>query len=46
MVTFGDEGMAPILGAVTLEEFRLGVDPVRQELVPVIGLLMLAQRQT
>jgi len=39
VVIFGDEGAAPLLGAVTLEEFGLSVDPVRQRLVPVPGLL-------
>ena len=36
---FGDEGTEPLLGAVTLEEFGLGVDPVNQRLVPVLSLL-------
>jgi len=39
VVVFGEEGVAPLLGAVTLEEFGLSVDPVRQRLVPVPGLL-------
>ncbi len=39
VVIFGEEGVAPLLGAVTLEEFGLSVDPVRQRLVPVSGLL-------
>ncbi len=38
-VVFGDEGAEPLLGAVTLEVFRLAVDPVRQRLVSVPGLL-------
>lgn len=37
---FGDEGAPILLGAVTLEQFLLGVDPVSQRLVPVEGLLM------
>ena len=37
---FGDEDSQPLLGAVTLEVFRLGVDPVSQRLIPVPGLLM------
>jgi predicted aspartyl protease len=37
IVVFGDDGAPPLLGAVTLEEFGLGVDPVG--LVPVPGLL-------
>ena len=39
-VIFGDEDSQPLLGAVTLEIFRLGVDPVSQRLIPVPGLLM------
>lgn len=35
---FGDEGSEPLLGAYTLEGFRLGVDPVNQRLVPARGL--------
>ena len=40
LVVFGAEGVDPILGAVTLEEFFLGVDPVKHKLVPVTGLIM------
>lgn len=40
LVVFGAEGVEPILGAVTLEEFLLAPDPVRRRLVPVTGLLM------
>lgn len=36
---FGDEGSDPLLGAVTLEEFGLGVDPVGRMLIPVVGHL-------
>jgi aspartyl protease family protein len=36
---FGDEGSDPLLGAVTLEEMGLGVDPLNQRLVPVTLLL-------
>lgn len=43
-VVFGDEDALPLLGAVTLEIFRLGIDPVRMQLVPVDGLLMAARR--
>ena len=39
-VVFAEEGSASLLGAVTLEIFLLTVDPVRQRLVPVRGLLM------
>lgn len=40
IVVFGDSGSRSLLGVVTLETFGLGVDPVRQRLVPVRGLLM------
>lgn len=43
VVVFGDEGIQPLLGAITLEEFGLDIDPVRQELIPVSGYLMLAK---
>ena len=39
-VVFGEEGTQPLLGAVTLEIFRLAVDPVERRLTPVPGLLM------
>jgi clan AA aspartic protease len=39
-VVFGDDDMTALLGAVTLEDYRLGVDPVGEQLVPVPGLLM------
>ena len=37
---FGDEGSTPLLGAVTLEEFGLGVDPIKKRLIPVAGYLI------
>ena len=40
IVVFGEPGSQPILGAVTLEEHLLAVDPVTRRLVPVPGLLM------
>ena len=40
LVVFNDEGTPPLLGALALEALFLGVDPVRQQLVPVDGLLM------
>ena len=43
-VVFGDEGVQPLLGAVTLEIFGLGIDPVRMRLIPVEGLMMSASR--
>ena len=39
LTAFGANGRA-LLGAVTLETLGLAVDPVRQRLVPVPGLLM------
>ena len=40
VVAFGEPGGTPLLGAVTLEEFGLGVDPLGHRLVPVEGLAM------
>ena len=37
---FGEPGMDALLGAVTLEELGLGVDPVNRRLVPVELLLI------
>jgi len=34
-VTFGEPGDATVLGVITLEAVRLGVDPVNQRLIPV-----------
>ena len=39
-VVLGPEGSAPILGAITLEEMNLSVDPVARKLVPVNRYLM------
>lgn len=39
VVVFGEEAAQPLLGAVTLEEFRLGIDPPRRQLIPIRGLL-------
>jgi hypothetical protein len=36
-VVFGESGSPPAIGAVTLEAFLLGVDPVAHRLVPVDG---------
>jgi predicted aspartyl protease len=36
-VVFGEENSPAAIGAVTLEIMLLGVDPVDQKLVPVIG---------
>jgi clan AA aspartic protease len=40
LVVFGDDTMQPLLGAVALEEFGLGIDPLNRRLIPVPGLLM------
>jgi len=37
LVVFAEEGTAPLLGAITLQEFGLGIDPVNHKLVPVEG---------
>ena len=37
---FGSDDSDNLLGAVTLEIFGLGVDPVNQKLIPVEGLLV------
>jgi len=39
----GPPGCQPLLGAVTLEEFSLSVDPVRKRLVSVPGFLLWSQ---
>jgi aspartyl protease family protein len=36
-VLFGEPGSPPAIGAITLEAFLLGVDPIMQRLVPVDG---------
>ena len=33
---FGQPGDLEVLGAVTLEEFGLGVDPIQQRLIPAV----------
>ena len=40
LVGFGDQGSTPLLGAVTLEEFGLGVDAVNERLVETPGFLV------
>lgn len=39
-VAFGDEGMPCLLGAITLEELDLAVDPVNRRLMPTSALLL------
>jgi large subunit ribosomal protein L1 len=41
---WGPEDAVPVLGAMTLERFLLMVDPTRQQLVPIKGPFMMAQR--
>ena len=38
-VVFGDDNATPLLGAVTLEILRLGIDPVNSRLIPVSPLM-------
>lgn len=40
LVIFGDPGSTVLLGAFTLEGFRLGVDAVNQRLIPTPGYLV------
>lgn len=42
----GDPGSEPLLGAVTLEIFGLGVDPLNQTLIPVIPPMAAADAST
>jgi len=37
IVVFAEEGTQPLIGAVTLEEFGLGIDPMGQKLIEVPG---------
>ena len=39
-VAFNEEGTTPLLGALTLEEFFVAVDPVDQRLVPIENIMM------
>ena len=40
LVAFNDESTPPLLGSLALEALFLGVDPVKQRLVPVDGLMV------
>lgn len=40
LVIFGDEASEPLLGAVTLEQFGLAVDPINKTLIPVPELML------
>jgi len=42
--TFGEPGTEALLGAVTMEQFLVAPDPVRQKLVPVRGLMKMVKR--
>ena len=42
VIVFGAEDSEAVLGAVTLEELGLAVDPLNRRLIPVPGLLMVA----
>ena len=39
-VAFAEEKSEPVLGAITLEEFGLAVDPIKKRLVPATRLRM------
>ena len=39
-VVFWDKGAQPLLDAVTLEIFSLGIDPVNRKLIPVDAFLL------
>jgi len=43
LVIFGDEGSEPLLGAVSLEQFGLAIDPVNKTLLPVPELMLSAK---
>ena len=45
-VVFWDEGAEPLLGAVTLEIFGLGIDPVNGRLMPVDALMLAASERS
>ena len=40
VIVFGPDDAEPLLGAVTVEEFALGIDPLRRELIRVRGYLV------
>ena len=44
LCVFGEEETPPILGALTMEQFLVAPDPVHQQLIPVRGLALMAQR--
>ncbi|MBI2369266.1 MAG: aspartyl protease family protein [Deltaproteobacteria bacterium] len=44
LIVFREESAVPLLGAYTLEGFRLAPDPVGRRLIPVPGLLTVVRR--
>ena len=46
VVVFAEEGSQPLIGAITLEEFGFGIDPVAQKLIPVPGYRLLRWMRT
>ena len=40
VVVFGDDAAEPLLGAVTVESFGLGIDPLGRQLIPMPGYLV------
>jgi len=36
---FGDVGSIPLLGATTMQEFSVAPDPVKEKLIPTVGVL-------
>ena len=45
LVIFGDEASEPLVGAVTLEQFSLAIDPVNKTLIPVPELMLISKRK-
>jgi predicted aspartyl protease len=45
IVVFAEEGTQPLVGAVTLEEFGLGIDPMSQKLISVPGYRLQRKRE-
>jgi clan AA aspartic protease len=43
LVIFGDEGSESLLGAVSLEQFGLAIDPVNKTLLPVPELMLFSK---
>lgn len=45
LVVFGPDDAMPLLGATTLENFNVAVDPIGKQLVPVDGLLKIIKEE-